>query len=340
DQALTLPDPLRDSLTFTKACGRSFLTVTTTNATTGNIHLAPASGNAGTYPASVSASDGSLSDVKTFSVIVASVGPGPNLVTNPSFETNTTGWASYTTGTSIQRVPGGFDGSYSLEVTGPATGTAKFGVNDSPNWVSSTSAVGTVYRFTAWVRSTTGATGKAQLQVREWVGSTRQGLITPSPSVTLAPGWQMVTVDRVVTTAGSTLDLQVLDGPIVAGEVFRTDNISIRVVPGGSPAPAGPQHTASSSPRALAAFMAPNPLNPDATLAFSTTQEGSIRVRVYDTAGRYVRTLVEGGSVPAGYHAIRFDGRDASGRRLASGVYFYLLEAKEGSVRGRFVVRR
>src|SRR5439155_670985 len=68
DQGITGSDPDGDALTFTKAGGPSFLTVTTTNATTGNIHLAPASGNAGTYPASVSASDGSLSDIKTFPV--------------------------------------------------------------------------------------------------------------------------------------------------------------------------------------------------------------------------------------------------------------------------------
>src|SRR3989442_15445606 len=67
DQVLTASDPDADALTFTKVAGPAFVSVTTTNATTGNIHLAPGFSDAGiyppaTYPATVRASDGSLSD--------------------------------------------------------------------------------------------------------------------------------------------------------------------------------------------------------------------------------------------------------------------------------------
>ena len=41
----------------------------------------------------------------------------------------------------LQRVPGGQEGAFALEVRGPAT-TAAFGINDSPNWVGSTGAAG------------------------------------------------------------------------------------------------------------------------------------------------------------------------------------------------------
>src|SRR5206468_877926 len=43
DQAITGSDPDGDALTFSKVSGPAFMTVTTTNATTGNIHLAPGS---------------------------------------------------------------------------------------------------------------------------------------------------------------------------------------------------------------------------------------------------------------------------------------------------------
>src|SRR5437867_4157994 len=78
DQIITGSDPDGDALTFTKATGPAFLTVTTTNATTGSVHVAPATGDAAgsPYSASATASDGSLSDTKSFSITVNAAAPG------------------------------------------------------------------------------------------------------------------------------------------------------------------------------------------------------------------------------------------------------------------------
>src|SRR5882672_6833325 len=70
DQIVAGSDPDGQALTFTKASGPAFMTVTTTNATTGNIHLAPSFTDAGTYGASASASDGAASDTKSFTITV------------------------------------------------------------------------------------------------------------------------------------------------------------------------------------------------------------------------------------------------------------------------------
>jgi PKD repeat protein len=70
DQIIAGSDPDGQALTFTKASGPTFMTVTTTNATTGNIHLAPSFTDAGTYSASASASDGAASDTKSFTITV------------------------------------------------------------------------------------------------------------------------------------------------------------------------------------------------------------------------------------------------------------------------------
>ncbi len=266
-------------------------------------------------------------------VLVAPVGSGPNLVGNPSFETGTTGWNA-TVGTMV-RVPGGFDGSFSVQMQGPPSGTGKFGVNDSPNWVATTTAAGTRYRFTAWVRSAT-SSGRGLLRVREYLGSTQQGVTTESPLVTLTTQWQVVTVDYVAVTSGSTLDFQVLDAPIAPGEVFLADNISIRVVTGGAAA-ALVSRTGSPAP-VFSSSLAPNPMNPQSTLSFTTTQEGPVRVRLFDAHGRLLRTLLDLGSLPGGRYSVPIDGKDASGRRFASGVYFYRIEAKEGLMRGQMVV--
>jgi PKD repeat protein len=161
-------------------------------------------------------------------VVTVNAATTPNLVGNPSFETDTSGWAAYGSAT-IQRVAGGQDGAFALEVRGPAT-TSQFGINDSPNWVATTGAAGTRYRFTAWVRSGT-STSLARLRVREYLNGSQVGGATPSASVGLSPAWQMLTVDHVAGAAGSTLDFQVLGVPFAPGEVFQVDNISIRIVP-------------------------------------------------------------------------------------------------------------
>src|SRR3989475_7305702 len=53
------------------------MTVTTTNATSGNIHLAPGFTDSGTYGATVTASDGSLTNSKTLTITVNNVNQQP-----------------------------------------------------------------------------------------------------------------------------------------------------------------------------------------------------------------------------------------------------------------------
>ena len=66
---------------------------------------------------------------------------------------------------------------------------------------------------------------------------------------------------------------------------------------------------------------APNPFNPTTTISFSLALTGRATLTVYDLAGRAVATLVDG-VLEAGSHAVSLDAG-----RLASGVYFYALEA-------------
>jgi parallel beta-helix repeat protein len=190
---------------------------------------------AGSWTLSVVVTDnqGAVSSVSR-EVLVAAGGSGPNFVTNPSFETNTTGWGVYN-GSTIQRVAGGFDGGYSLQMNGPGTPVV-FGTNDSPNWVASTPTAGTRYRFSAWVRSSSSG-GQGRLRVREYLNNVRIGSTGYfSNTVALSPQWKLVTEDYVAQTTGATLDFQVENVPVAGNEVFQVDNISIRIVSGASPA--------------------------------------------------------------------------------------------------------
>lgn len=66
----------------------------------------------------------------------------------------------------------------------------------------------------------------------------------------------------------------------------------------------------------------PNPFNPATTVHFALPQAGEATVRVFDTAGRLVRTLGPA-SFPAGDASLHWDGQDEQGRGVNSGVYFY-----------------
>ncbi len=65
----------------------------------------------------------------------------------------------------------------------------------------------------------------------------------------------------------------------------------------------------------------PNPFNPRTVVPFTLTRAGRVRVDVFDVAGRRVTTLLHG-SLGAGEHRIGWNGTDARGRAVASGVYF------------------
>jgi PKD repeat protein len=85
------------------------------------------------------------------------------------------------------------------------------------------------------------------------------------------------------------------------------------------------------------ASVSPNPLNPEATLTFHSPMDGTARIRIYGPDGRLVRELMDA-HVSAGYHDVRFDGKDSGGSRLSSGVYFYRVETAAGMVGGRLAI--
>ncbi len=70
----------------------------------------------------------------------------------------------------------------------------------------------------------------------------------------------------------------------------------------------------------------PNPSSGRTTFTYALPRDGEVRLRLFGANGRVVRTLEAGGR-SAGVHAVRWDGREDSGRRAAPGVYFARLEA-------------
>jgi hypothetical protein len=78
--------------------------------------------------------------------------------------------------------------------------------------------------------------------------------------------------------------------------------------------------------RTFLAPNAPNPFNPSTTLQYGLSAPGPVRLVVYDSRGRQVRTLLQENWVVPGEYEVRWNGTDDSGRAVASGVYFARLE--------------
>ena len=70
----------------------------------------------------------------------------------------------------------------------------------------------------------------------------------------------------------------------------------------------------------------PNPFNPSTSFSFTLPIDKRISVRIYDVAGRLVRTLINDEVFSAGTHQATWDGTSDSRMRVASGTYLYTLE--------------
>lgn len=70
----------------------------------------------------------------------------------------------------------------------------------------------------------------------------------------------------------------------------------------------------------------PNPFNPSTSFTFTLPIDKQVSVKIYDVAGRLVRTLVNNERYVAGTHQVTWDGRNQAGSQVASGTYLYTLE--------------
>jgi hypothetical protein len=82
---------------------------------------------------------------------------------------------------------------------------------------------------------------------------------------------------------------------------------------------------------------APNPFRDGAFLALSLPEAAEVRAHVLDVTGRIVAEITSG-RLPSGVHRLSWDGRDATGREVASGIYFVRVEV-DGWVDSRKLVR-
>jgi hypothetical protein len=71
----------------------------------------------------------------------------------------------------------------------------------------------------------------------------------------------------------------------------------------------------------------PNPFNPSTEIVFGLPQQSQVRLTVYNVLGQEVRVLADG-ILSAGSHVATWDGLNGAGNAMASGIYFYRIEAR------------
>ena len=70
----------------------------------------------------------------------------------------------------------------------------------------------------------------------------------------------------------------------------------------------------------------PNPFNPETWIHYQLPELSDVRVLIYDVSGTLVRQIFVG-LKPIGTHLRHWDGRSTTGEQMASGIYYYHLDA-------------
>jgi len=82
---------------------------------------------------------------------------------------------------------------------------------------------------------------------------------------------------------------------------------------------------------------APNPFNPVTVISYQLPREVRVRIEVFDIAGKLVATLVDEDQTP-GVKSVTWDGTNADGEKVASGVYMYRMSAGDHTSRKMMVL--
>ena len=124
----------------------------------------------------------------------------------------------------------------------------------------------------------------------------------------------MITVERITVSTSS-------------GESDEFDGDDLRMSIGVRPVPTAVREGVLAAPMTSLDQNFPNPFNAETYIRIDLNRAASVTLTVYDVTGQAVRTLLAGGLMEAGTHGVVWDGRNAIGDIVGSGVYFYELGA-------------
>jgi hypothetical protein len=81
----------------------------------------------------------------------------------------------------------------------------------------------------------------------------------------------------------------------------------------------------------------PNPFNPSTVIDYAVAASGRVELRIFNAAGQLVRSLVDA-TVEPGAYSVAWDGRNAAGVQMPTGVYYYRIDAPSFSETRKMVL--
>jgi len=160
--------------------------------------------------------------------------PPGNLLANPSFESNLTGWSSWQGTLTRVAHAAAPDGQYVVRVS--RTAGDMYSLDDSPDAVGATTA-GARYRASVFVAAGgSGTVGKpVVLALRERTASGANVEVWESPEVTLTSAFQQLTVEATVQQTGHVLDVYVIQADAASGHSLLVDALALVPLPPSTP---------------------------------------------------------------------------------------------------------
>jgi hypothetical protein len=150
---------------------------------------------------------------------------------------------------------------------------------------------------------------------------TNSGLAT-ARTMWLGFSWQVIRDD-------------VIAAPIDRNELFADIYSWFQEIPIGDITDADPTPEARNS----LGQNYPNPFNPNTWIKFEIRKKGHVSLKIYNVAGQLVKTLIND-VMNAGEHTADWNGTNNAGIKVASGVYFYSIEADEFKSTKKMVLLR
>ena len=167
--------------------------------------------------------------------------------------------------------------------------------------------------------------------------------------VTETVGTEKSTGNQIITIEGEPIEDTDLLDPLIPDTmdidmfltVYYESPLFLRVVT-SPPAPSIVLSASSINTILLPNY--PNPFNPETWIPYQLAKPADVKLTIYDINGRIVRDLDLGhqraGIYQSRARAAHWDGRNAQGEPVASGLYFYTLKAGEFSATRKMLIRK
>ena len=148
--------------------------------------------------------------------------------------------------------------------------------------------------------------------------------------------------------AGAILSVNLDREPIevIVKDLNNPTGIALGIAPIAS-APVGSAPPSASSVRPEESVLLanyPNPFNPETWIPYQLSEPAEVSVSIYSVNGSLIRTLALGHQSAGVYRsrsrAAYWDGRNAFGERVASGLYFYTLTAGDFTATRKMLIRK